>query len=192
MKSLKLPIKAEKNFPVNNIFPVPLPRESRKNRCGTAVSCWMPSVKAKVRILKGYGTPPLAQKRTSRRGPLTSKPADSGATSSGLDNLHAGGAANQAEIRVNKAKHISIAVLQQGFAASIPHIPSVSVVGTLRLKSCAGIDAIPRFGANVRPVQSYTFTCRGGPIRTGRKNTAAPLVHSSDRAINLPMLEMPG
>ncbi|MDB5638011.1 MAG: hypothetical protein JWP51_2919 [Bradyrhizobium sp.] len=38
----------------------------------------------------------------------------------------------------------------------------------------------------------YTFTCRGGPIRTGWKNTAAPMVHSSDRAISSPMVEMPG
>jgi hypothetical protein len=36
------------------------------------------------------------------------------------------------------------------------------------------------------------LSCRGGPIRTGWKNTAAPIVHNSASAISLPMLDIPG
>src|ERR1700730_18605556 len=57
---------------------------------------------------------------------------------------------------------------------------------------CAGTDVYSAAWRKFPSCSEYTFTCRGGPIRTGWKNTAAPIVHSSDRAISLPMLEMPG
>ena len=60
------------------------------------------------------------------------------------------------------------------------------------LELTAGIDVYSAAWRKFPSCSEYTFTCRGGPIRTGWNNTAAPIVHSSDRAISLPMLEMPG
>ena len=50
---------------------------------------------------------------------------------------------------------------------------------------------IPRLRANPGSVPDVS-TCRGRPIRTGWNSTAATIVHSSDSAISLPMLDMPG
>jgi hypothetical protein len=70
-------------------------------------------------------------------------------------------------------------------------LPSVSVLGDF-VSEVLCWNVYSAAWCKFPSCSEYTFTCRGGPIRTGWKNTAAPIVHSSDRAISLPMLEMPG
>src|SRR5262249_19351618 len=79
------------------------------------------------------------------------------------------------------------------FLFSSDKLHDVPLHGTRSVEMAAGVDVrfSPRtdhrpFGTGQAPFS------RGGPIRAGWNNTAAAMVHSSARAINLPMLEVPG
>ena len=71
-----------------------------------------------------------------------------------------------------------------------PRVAAVRVVNVI--VEGLPVDAYSAARRKFPSCSDSTFTCRGGPIRTGWKNTAAHIVHSSARAISLPMLDMPG